>query len=490
MSLMASYLINDQNAKRPTPYKQFLDPKKLDFSLDSLHHIDDYLTEVKKTDATKLSALDIKLIQLRCGAYCGEVIIRNSQDAVRWTTYEDALKNYKELSQFDIERVTQFILVNDKKQTLGFPMGRVENFLSFGLAESLYQYVVNEGGIDDLTNCDVALKKQDGAYDPHSELIITMRQTAAFLYHDEGKDVPTPYKKYLDPKKLDYSLESLHHIDEYLRKVRRHVKELTDLEYIRMQLRAAAYCGEVIIRKSKGKIRWTTYDDALASYESLRAVNQDSVSRYILICEEQRYLSFPVLQVGYFMGDGMKASLYQYAATIGEPESVINRVTYGQPQNKIQATVSEIASYLINDEHASHPTPLKQYLDHQKLDYSLNSLKLVEEYLLQIKKHRKTLTYFDLLRVTLRCGAYCGEVIRRNSKGGYHWTTHDDYHKGKSASVILPKTAETYYILLYKKGDSVGIVTPMVKVSRLLRWGMGDSIYALAVYYLKHAYKD
>ncbi|MFA6552537.1 MAG: hypothetical protein WCT19_03505 [Candidatus Paceibacterota bacterium] len=78
--------------------------------------------------------------------------------------------------------------------------------------------------------------------------------------------------------------------------------------------------------------------------------------------------------------------------------------------------VAAIGQFLIDDTGSEMPTPLKEFLDAKKLDFSIESLKNVDLYLDQVRKNRESLTEDQLVKIVARCGAYCGEVIRKNSK--------------------------------------------------------------------------
>src|SRR5580700_8242499 len=74
--------------EKPTFGHQFLDPKQLDFSVDSLKHVDDYLEAVRKAKGIDSN---LNVVVLRTGAYVGEVIRRNSpQKHWSWLDFETA----------------------------------------------------------------------------------------------------------------------------------------------------------------------------------------------------------------------------------------------------------------------------------------------------------------------------------------------------------------------------------------------------------------
>src|SRR5262245_50787584 len=72
------------------PYRrELLDPQKLDFSLASLEHVDDYLDVVHQDQPGEE---DLLRVVLRCGAYVGEVIRRLSPRGYHWLDYEGAAR--------------------------------------------------------------------------------------------------------------------------------------------------------------------------------------------------------------------------------------------------------------------------------------------------------------------------------------------------------------------------------------------------------------
>ena len=54
---------------------------------------------------------------------------------------------------------------------------------------------------------------------------------ASFLLDDHGSELETPLKEYLEIEKLDYSLDSLNIVDQYLEKVKENRAQLSDDQY-------------------------------------------------------------------------------------------------------------------------------------------------------------------------------------------------------------------------------------------------------------------
>ena len=71
---------------------------------------------------------------------------------------------------------------------------------------------------------------------------------------------------------------------------------------------------------------------------------------------------------------------------------------------------------------ADDPTPGSELLDTARLDFSIESLGFVDDYLEQMRSRQLEEGGEDYCKLVLRCGAYVGEVILRNASGKtYHW---------------------------------------------------------------------
>src|SRR5580700_10141972 len=89
---------------------------------------------------------------------------------------------------------------------------------------------------------------------------------------------------------------------------------------------------------------------------------------------------------------------------------------------------SQFAEAFLGNMTGEGDIPFRNKIDTSNLDYSLNSLHLVDRYLKFVYKHP---TYSDLehQNMVVWGGAYVGEVIRRNAVREYHWVHYDEYMK-------------------------------------------------------------
>ena len=137
---------------------------------------------------------------------------------------------------------------------------------------------------------------------------------ASVFIHDTDFKNKVFRKEFLDISKLDYSLESLKQIDEYLEKIRLVISIDTD-DYFFTVLRAGAYCGEVI-RKEVGEenLAWIAYSSIVNENEKLENKQQNLDSSYILSTKDSLRLS-PMSKVQKYILNGEEDSLYSYAQT-------------------------------------------------------------------------------------------------------------------------------------------------------------------------------
>lgn len=122
-------------ADDPTPGTELLNPRALDFTVGSLGEVDDFLEKMRKRDLDDDAY--VKLV-LRCGAYVGEVILRNSKDKTyHWLDYQGALEVNKDLADFGESLGTTAVLW-DNTSGLTFPLGKVMKFLENGPEDSVH----------------------------------------------------------------------------------------------------------------------------------------------------------------------------------------------------------------------------------------------------------------------------------------------------------------------------------------------------------------
>ncbi len=120
----------------PTPGAELLDLSRLDFTIESLALVDDYLDEMRKRPLEEGSDDYCKLV-LRCGAYVGEVMLRNAtHKTYHWLDYKGALKINEIIADFG-ENLGSAAVLWDSGSGLTFPLAKVQKFLDNGHEDSV-----------------------------------------------------------------------------------------------------------------------------------------------------------------------------------------------------------------------------------------------------------------------------------------------------------------------------------------------------------------
>ena len=147
--------------------------------------------------------------------------------------------------------------------------------------------------------------------------------------------------------------------------------------------------------------------------------------------------------------------------------------------SELNLNIAAMAHFLVDDKGADTETPLKKYLAFDKLDYSQESLKYVDEYLEEVRKNKKDLSDTQIATIVLRCGGYCGEVIKRNSKKSFTWVTYEDAVRiDKRIKDFGPEKNIYVFSVLLEKPSSFSF--PFAKIPKYIENGREDSLYFFA----------
>jgi len=122
-----------QDDDNPTYLRELLDPEQLDFSLESLKHLDSYLEQLHNTPP---QGHDLFRVALRCGAYIGEVM-RKQAPQYHWLAYEVAAQHDDMVRKFGRSIATTGVLWRGGK-SMCFPLGKVCKFIENGSEDSVY----------------------------------------------------------------------------------------------------------------------------------------------------------------------------------------------------------------------------------------------------------------------------------------------------------------------------------------------------------------
>ena len=145
-------------------------------------------------------------------------------------------------------------------------------------------------------------------------------------------------------------------------------------------------------------------------------------------------------------------------------------------KQKLQDQALSELSQMFFMELPDDPTPGLELLDASRLDYTVDSLALVDDYLDKMRK--RTLEDEGYGKVVLRAGAYVGEVVRRNVQSKeYHWLDYDGAVKVSSMVKDFGESLGTAAVLW---DGASGLSFPLGKIMKFLENGREDSVQFFA----------
>ena len=117
---------------------------------------------------------------------------------------------------------------------------------------------------------------------------------------------------------------------------------------------------------------------------------------------------------------------------------------------------------------------LVERLDRSALDYSVESVKEIDEWLTAVSLIVGSATEADYNNTVLSAGCYVGETIRRNSPVSFEWRDHAEYfEENPKLASVFPYGLGTAVVLARPDG----ITLPINKVLRLLHEGPENNLH-------------
>ncbi|RIW37412.1 hypothetical protein D3H55_05090 [Bacillus salacetis] len=116
----------------------------------------------------------------------------------------------------------------------------------------------------------------------------------------------------------------------------------------------------------------------------------------------------------------------------------------------------------------------QENLTKRNLDYSLESLRIVDAYIMRLKnrEYDSDLLYDHFQNFVSRIGAYTGEVIKRRLDRDFQWYEAQSVIRHTSNHAVKGLERESETVLYSKAMDEV--ISPLSTVSQFLK---GDSYY-------------
>lgn len=122
---------------------------------------------------------------------------------------------------------------------------------------------------------------------------------------------------------------------------------------------------------------------------------------------------------------------------------------------------------------------LGQYLNTDTLNFSITSLRKVDQYLEKIRKNRKKLSGEEIKKVILRCGTYLGEVIVKTYPKRFTWISYKTTSKVYEGEHFpLEQDITTCFVLYDRLNDKFWF--PLGKVYKFIYYGRAENLWSFA----------
>ena len=138
------------------------------------------------------------------------------------------------------------------------------------------------------------------------------------------------------------------------------------------------------------------------------------------------------------------------------------------------AALEDLSRMLTQED--ERPTYRRELLQAERLDFTLESLKHIDEYLEIVRQDE--IPNEHMTPLVLRVGAYAGEVIRRNTTDiEFHWL---DYKQGARRSSMVRSNGMCLELAAMLWSSDKDMCFPLAKVCKFIENGPEDSLYFLA----------
>jgi hypothetical protein len=136
---------------------------------------------------------------------------------------------------------------------------------------------------------------------------------AAFLGQADFAYGKIAFHDQLNVAALDYSMDSLHVVDNYLNVIRPDKDAIAEQDYTNTVLAAGCYIGEVIRRNSARSWQWVNYDEFIKRQPDMQPlVPDDLLSAAVLMTEDSRSSTFPFNKVLRNLEEGPENEIHFY----------------------------------------------------------------------------------------------------------------------------------------------------------------------------------
>jgi hypothetical protein len=157
-------------------------------------------------------------------------------------------------------------------------------------------------------------------------------------------------------------------------------------------------------------------------------------------------------------------------------DSVVSQTGEGEVMGyDIVSLVPAFCDALIGEGTVEGGLPFPKWLKQRALDYSLDSLHVLDRYLDHLHANAEKIEDQQYTNVVLAAGCYVGEVMRRLTGDKYEWVNYEDYFPHHPELGDVPEGPGTGAVLVSPDGQSMRM--PLNKIARYLEEGPENSTH-------------
>lgn len=114
---------------------------------------------------------------------------------------------------------------------------------------------------------------------------------------------------------LDYSVHSLHAVDDYLDAIRPQKDSIANQDFTNTVLAAGCYVGEVLRRNGREKWRWANYDEYIRLHPQMQSLVPEGVgSAAVLMTEDNRKVLLPLNKIVRNLVEGPENEIHYFVS--------------------------------------------------------------------------------------------------------------------------------------------------------------------------------
>lgn len=137
---------------------------------------------------------------------------------------------------------------------------------------------------------------------------------AEFFVAGKWESESIAFPQHLKLSGLNYSIESLEVIDEYLTYLHENNSNIGDRELVNTVIWGGCYIGEVLKRHSEKTFHWENLQDYLDRYPHLKEILTPSYTTVVVLVDDRDAMTMPLNKVARFIYEGLENNITFYAS--------------------------------------------------------------------------------------------------------------------------------------------------------------------------------